>query len=123
VIDTKILNIDFDTAQSVLLERQKKELKSLCEKWSQMAETSTILTIEVTGHTDVRGLLEDNYILSERRASSIGEFLKDQSGCNSARILITGKGETEPRKLGMTDEDHAANRRVELVARFKITKI
>jgi outer membrane protein OmpA-like peptidoglycan-associated protein len=72
--------------------------------------------ITLVGHTDVRGGAETNLKLSQARAETVAEFLR-QNGIE-ASIETVGKGPNEPMQLsdtsGLTQEDiFALNRRVE----------
>ena len=72
--------------------------------------------ITLIGHTDVRGGAETNMKLSQARAETVAEFLR-QNGID-ASIEAVGKGPNEPMQLsdtsGLSQEDiYALNRRVE----------
>jgi len=69
--------------------------------------------IDVYGHTDSTGSDGYNQSLSERRASSVANFLSN-SGVNQARIATTGFGESQPIGSNSTEEGRSANRRVEI---------
>jgi outer membrane protein OmpA-like peptidoglycan-associated protein len=65
------------------------------------------------GHTDSVGTAQYNQSLSERRARSVGNYLI-LKGVPSARVEVTGRGESEPVQSNDTDAGRAANRRVEV---------
>jgi outer membrane protein OmpA-like peptidoglycan-associated protein len=69
--------------------------------------------VEIAGHTDNTGGAEYNQQLSERRASSVAQYLETQ-GLASNRVVTVGAGETHPVADNSTVEGRAANRRVEL---------
>lgn len=69
--------------------------------------------IRIAGHTDATGSDEYNQTLSERRASSVGQFLGSQ-GVASGRIRTTGYGERYPVASNDTETGRRENRRVEL---------
>ncbi len=69
--------------------------------------------IVVAGHTDSRGSDEYNQGLSERRASSVFEYLLSKSVVE-ARIEAVGFGENHPIADNGTSEGRSLNRRVEL---------
>jgi outer membrane protein OmpA-like peptidoglycan-associated protein len=69
--------------------------------------------LEVAGHTDNTGSAQYNQALSERRASSVAQYLESQ-GVNSQRIITVGAGETHPIASNDTPDGRQANRRVEL---------
>ena len=69
--------------------------------------------LEVAGHTDNTGADQYNQALSERRASSVAEYLENQ-GVLAQRIMTVGAGETHPVASNDTVDGRQANRRVEL---------
>lgn len=70
--------------------------------------------IEVQGHTDSTGTFEYNQTLSENRAHSAAQYLRDH-GIASARITEKGYGKTAPKYPNSTADGRAMNRRVEFV--------
>ena len=68
-------------------------------------------TIDVIGHTDSVGAESYNQELSERRARSVAEYLAGQNVLTT-RLLIEGRGETQPIASNSTPEGRASNRRV-----------
>lgn len=72
-------------------------------------------TIRVVGHTDVRGKKTYNQQLSERRALRIMALLISANPALQGHLQALGKGMTQPKYPGNTEEDHQLNRRVEFV--------
>lgn len=70
--------------------------------------------VMVEGHTDATGSNKLNQKLSESRAKSVVEFLKE-SGVNSATIGFKGYGESKPIASNNTKSNRAMNRRVDIV--------
>lgn len=70
--------------------------------------------IELQGHTDNKGTEAYNQTLSEKRASSVSDYLISKS-IVAQRITIKGFGETAPKYDNATDEGRAQNRRVEFL--------
>jgi len=70
-------------------------------------------TIDVIGHTDDVGAESYNQQLSERRARSVAEYLAGQK-VMPARLLVAGRGESQPISSNSTPEGRASNRRVTL---------
>ncbi|HUR10877.1 MAG TPA: OmpA family protein [Flavitalea sp.] len=70
--------------------------------------------IEVQGHTDNTGTDSHNQELSEKRAESVAQFLRN-SGVASGRVTIKGFGETAPGYTNDTEEGRAQNRRVDFL--------
>lgn len=74
------------------------------------------LTVELGGHTDERGSDEYNQALSQRRVTSARRYLVDEIGISGNRIKAVGYGEFKPiHRNANTEEEHAENRRVELI--------
>lgn len=70
--------------------------------------------VDVLGHTDTTGSNEHNQSLSERRATSVADYLASR-GVQRARMATRGFGETAPIYMpDDTDMKKAANRRVEI---------
>ncbi len=70
-------------------------------------------TVDVIGHTDSVGSEPYNQTLSENRARSVAEYLSSQ-GILPARLLLAGRGETQPIASNETNEGRAQNRRVNI---------
>lgn len=71
-------------------------------------------SVQVVGHTDNTGAASYNQRLSERRANSVSDVLR-QGGVASNRIRTFGRGEEQPVASNLTSEGKAQNRRVEIV--------
>jgi OOP family OmpA-OmpF porin len=70
------------------------------------------LKVEIYGHTDNVGEENLNQILSQKRATAIGDYLK-LKGINPDRIKSIGFGSTKPIESNLTESGRKANRRVE----------
>ncbi len=70
-------------------------------------------TVDVIGHTDSVGAADYNQRLSENRARSVAEYLAGQ-GVLADRLLIAGRGKTQPIASNDTPEGRSQNRRVTL---------
>jgi OOP family OmpA-OmpF porin len=95
--------------QSDLTPTAKSELDALMSQF----EDADVVSIKVVGHTDNVGSDAYNQALSERRASSVAEYLISQ-GVAPNKVTSEGKGESQPIADNDTDEGRAKNRRVEL---------
>jgi outer membrane protein OmpA-like peptidoglycan-associated protein len=87
----------------------KRTLDQVAETLAQYNQTY----IDVYGHTDSTGSDGYNQTLSERRATSVADYLAGR-GVQPARIGTRGFGETQPIASNDTDAGRAANRRVEV---------
>ena len=84
-------------------------LNSVGEVLSKYADT----TIRLTGHTDSTGSRQYNQTLSERRASSVADYLVTREVVRS-RMLVQGVAFAQPIADNATGAGRAQNRRVEL---------
>lgn len=73
-------------------------------------------TIEVIGHTDNSGSAAYNQDLSQRRAVSVANILRE-SGVPNGRLAAFGRGEDQPIASNLSDVGRAQNRRVEIIIR------
>lgn len=69
--------------------------------------------VEVAGHTDNTGGTAMNQSLSERRASTVADYLSGR-GINSKRFIVVGAGEAHPVASNASAQGRQQNRRVEL---------
>jgi len=69
--------------------------------------------VDVYGHTDSTGGYQHNMQLSQRRASSVADYLTAQ-GTDPRRFQIFGMGPDQPIASNATPEGRAQNRRVEI---------
>ncbi|MGW8465078.1 OmpA family protein [Pseudomonas sp. CLCA07] len=99
----------FATNQSDLTPAAKSQLDALMSR----LQGADVLSIKVVGHTDNVGSDAYNQALSERRASSVADYLLSQ-GVAPNKVTSEGKGESEPVADNDTEEGRAKNRRVDL---------
>jgi outer membrane protein OmpA-like peptidoglycan-associated protein len=77
-------------------------------------------TVAIEGHTDSVGSEDYNQGLSERRAQSVGTYLKAQ-GVAASRISALGKGESDPIADNDSQGGRQQNRRVEVIIGNPVT--
>jgi len=70
--------------------------------------------IELQGHTDSKGTEAYNQTLSEKRATSVSNYLVSKN-ISASRLVVKGFGELFPKYDNETDEGRAQNRRVEFL--------
>ncbi|MDH3647141.1 MAG: OmpA family protein [Gammaproteobacteria bacterium] len=70
--------------------------------------------LTIAGHTDDRGLVENNLALSQRRAESVMRYLVTR-GISLGRLSARGYGEGLPIVPNVTATDRATNRRIEFI--------
>lgn len=103
-------DILFDLNEATL----KNEAKVVIAKLAGILLILPELNLRVEGHTDSTGSADYNQTLSERRATSVRDFLAQQ-GIGGQRMVAVGYGLTRPVADNSTREGRAANRRVEIV--------
>jgi outer membrane protein OmpA-like peptidoglycan-associated protein len=102
----------FETNSAALTPNLRRDLQTIAGSISRYPDTR----IEVIGHTDNTGSAAFNQDLSQRRASSVGNVLRD-SGVPASRLVTFGRGEEQPVASNLTPEGRAQNRRVEIIIR------
>jgi len=105
--NNKIL-FGFDRAD--LGDQAKGSLNELIQILNKYPDTN----IEIQGHTDNSGTDDYNQGLSERRASSVAAYLRNNN-IKSSRITIKGFGESAPKYSNDTEDGRSQNRRVEFL--------
>jgi outer membrane protein OmpA-like peptidoglycan-associated protein len=99
----------FDYNSAGLRSASRTALQEMAEVFNKYPNT----TIAVEGHTDSTGSASYNERLSERRASSVANYLEDL-GVRSSRLDTIGYGESQPRATNDTASGRQLNRRVEI---------
>jgi outer membrane protein OmpA-like peptidoglycan-associated protein len=81
-------------------------------------QTNPNVRIELSGHTDNRGIHGDNVKLSLQRVNKVKDYLVSK-GVESRRITGKGYGGTKPIASNDSEESRKMNRRVEFtIKRF-----
>ena len=99
----------FDFDKSVLKPEGKKSIDDAIAKMKSI----DVEIVIATGHTDSIGTDAYNQKLSERRATSVKEYMVSK-GVPAAKVTTLGKGETQPVATNKTKEGRAKNRRVDI---------
>jgi len=90
----KLPLIEYLTAKWDLQPQYKDSLNAL---YVTLTENPTLI-IQLRSHTDHRGSIRSNQILSQKRAQSCVDYLVKEKGINPGRIKAKGMGENEPIK-------------------------
>lgn len=111
-----IENIEFAFDSSELTAAAKAMLDDAVARLTPYKELIRNETthVTVTGHTDSTGPEAYNQGLSERRASSVADYMASSLGVDRTRMQISGVGEASPVADNATREGRAKNRRVEI---------
>ncbi len=102
-------NVTFATDSSDLSPAFFEVLNSVGKVLKEFDKT----VVEVAGHTDSTGAEAYNQSLSERRASSVSQYLQAR-GINGQRLITVGMGELRPVADNGSPDGRQANRRVEI---------
>lgn len=102
----------FDEGTTELMEQSRPVLDELRLEVAQRPGVE----VEVTGHTDTVGSIEDNDALSLRRAEQILDLLSTV-GIDRSLMTAVGRGERELRQPTADNVENAVNRRVEVLVR------
>lgn len=105
--DSEIL---FATNSSRVQPGARVSIESLAVILNHCPETEIL----VTGYTDNTGTGEYYRRLSEQRADSITEYLRNL-GVESLRLKVAGRGDSDPVASNISSEGRRQNRRLELV--------
>jgi len=122
--DGYVLNIPMNKIQpgtfileNIFFEINSWELKNKSiielDKVYKMLSINKTIEIEISGHTDNVGNVEDNLILSKNRARAVVDWLISK-GISEDRMTFMGYGESKPIVDNSSDENKAKNRRTEL---------
>ena len=106
--------INFETAKSEI----KSNSFLTLDRLAGIVEVCPQANITVYGHTDSQGEIENNQVLSEKRANAVAEYLI-KKGVDASRLKTEGFGELRPVASNDTPEGMSKNRRIE----FKVTPV
>jgi len=102
-------NITFNTNEYSI----RPNFHSVLDSVSQVLAKYVDTRLRVTGHTDSTGSRDYNYSLSDRRATSVANYLA-ANGIDQGRLITQGVGPDQPIASNDTESGRAMNRRVEL---------
>ena len=102
----------FETGSTVVLDISKGTLEDLFEEVARRQAVE----VQITGHTDTVGTIDDNDKLSAQRAETIKEMLISR-GLQSNFIRAVGRGERELLVRTPDNVQETKNRRVEVIVR------
>ncbi|MES2734434.1 MAG: OmpA family protein, partial [Bacteroidota bacterium] len=108
---TVLKNIFFDFNKATLKKESTAELQNLIDLLTEVKN----LKIELSGHTDNKGVAANNLKLSQKRAKAVVDYLVAK-GIAATRLQFKGFGSTKPLAPNKTEAGRQLNRRTE----FKI---
>ncbi|WP_411550316.1 OmpA family protein [Leptospira venezuelensis] len=103
-------NLLFDYNKSELKPEAKKVLERIADVLKKYPERE----IRIGGHTDDKGSQEYNLKLSQDRALSVLQELRDSHGIEETRMSYRGYGKSQPVAENSTELGRAKNRRVDI---------
>lgn len=128
--DTEDINIDIDetvvmisVSDKLLFNtasyRVKNSAMNLLTKLADIIESEPSMDVMIEGHTDSRtinnAVVEDNWDLSVKRATSIVRLLQNKFNIDGSRLIASGRGDTMPLFPNDSKENRAKNRRTRIV--------
>ncbi|MBO9659951.1 MAG: OmpA family protein [Chitinophagaceae bacterium] len=130
-LDDKDINIKvdkgvvyIDISDRLLFKSGKYDItdqaKTVLGKVAAVLKNQPDIEFMVEGHTDNvaykgAGMLQDNWDLSVKRATSVVRILQNQYGLDPAKMAAAGRGEYKPIADNSTTEGKATNRRTRIV--------
>ncbi len=97
----------------------KSSAYPLLEKLSKVIKSEPSMDVMVEGHTDSRtisnAVVQDNWDLSVKRATSIIRLLQDKYDVEGKQLIAAGRGSTMPLVDNDSNENRAKNRRTRIV--------
>lgn len=98
------------------------------QQLGQVLAQNPDIAVLIEGHTDNvpyggTGQLTDNWDLSTKRATSIVQILRENSGIDPSNLTAAGRGEYAPIASNQTAEGKAKNRRIEVILTPKLDEI
>ena len=102
-------DISFDTGRADI----KANFRPVLDRFSSTLNDNPASTVSIIGHTDSTGSDAINEPLSMERAAHTRDYLATR-GVSPTRIVVEGRGETEPIASNDDNAGRARNRRVEI---------
>lgn len=102
-------DISFDTNRADI----KPNLRPLLDRFASTLNQNPATTVSIIGHTDNTGSDAINQPLSVERAAHTRDYLA-MRGVSPTRIVVEGRGESEPIASNNDNAGRARNRRVEI---------
>lgn len=107
ICDIEMVHFDFDKSDI------KPEFALYLDKLSTLVLKADI-NLLIMGHTDIKGSVEYNYGLSERRSKAVMKYLNDK-GVDYDRMVFSYYSKLSPRTENVSDFGRSVNRRVEFM--------
>lgn len=105
-------NLYFEAGRATLTAASRTEINKIRADIQSRAAAD----LSVIGHTDTKGLAQDNYALGLTRASMVAELMRSTE-MSLDRVSIESHGETRLLLATPDETDEPLNRRVEVIVR------
>ncbi|CAM1364574.1 Chemotaxis protein MotB [Tenacibaculum sediminilitoris] len=97
----------------------KRNAYKLIKKLAEVINSEPSMDVMIEGHTDSRsyntGVLQDNWDLSVKRATSIVRLLEKKYEVDPSRLIASGRGSAVPLVDNSSAKNRARNRRTRIV--------
>lgn len=113
VVEKALKEIQFESGKDVLTVSSYSVLNDIVK----LMDENPGYSLEIFGHADNQGPTEYNRELSDKRAAAVRNYLVGK-GVSAERLIVVGKGESEPVATNETPEGRALNRRVAFVVKW-----
>lgn len=99
--------------------RVKNAAYPIIEKLANVIKSEPSMDVMIEGHTDSRtistDMIQDNWDLSVKRATSIIRVLESKYNIDGSRLIASGRGSTIPLVPNTSKQNRAKNRRTRIV--------
>lgn len=99
--------------------RVNKKAYPLLGKLAEIIKSEPSMDVMVEGHTDSRtintSVVEDNWDLSVKRATSITRILQNEFGVEPSQLIASGRSSYKPVVENTSKENRARNRRTQII--------
>jgi outer membrane protein OmpA-like peptidoglycan-associated protein len=113
--DENLLRLDIPSDISFAVNRSdiRSDFRPILDRFAQTLVANPAATVQIIGHTDSTGSDAINNPLSVNRAASTREYLTAH-GVQASRIMIDGRGASDPIADNSSAAGRSQNRRVEI---------
>lgn len=99
--------------------RVKDGAYNFLEKLAKLLNSEQSMDVMIEGHTDSKTInnevVQDNWDLSVKRATSIVRILEDKYNVDGSRLIASGRGSTMPLLPNTSNANRAKNRRTKII--------
>ena len=113
LMESLVVYFDYDSSSI------RSEFREILATHARFLENYPQVKVSIAGHTDERGSPEYNMALGQRRATAVSQFLRTLNVSRSQFADIHSFGANRKIALGDSEEEHAKNRRVEIVYKVR----